>query len=71
MKVYITTWRDQAGLHRSFSPNERAAKLKHSQIKEVAEPGSVEIDCESIPTDKKGLILWLNLNAGNADGNLG
>lgn len=70
MKVYIVTWRDQAGHHRQFTSSKRAAeKMKYEQ-KDGAEVGSVEIDYEDVPTDKSGLISWLNVNAGNADGNL-
>ncbi|MEC7580991.1 MAG: hypothetical protein VYC85_01160 [Pseudomonadota bacterium] len=70
MKVYIVLWRDQAGHHRQFASSKRAAEKIKSEIKKGAEFGEVEINCEKIRTDKKGLISWLNLNAGNADGNL-
>jgi hypothetical protein len=76
MKLYKISYRDQSGYHQQYLPSKAAAKRMQATLKkEINNPDisnqveAVEmIDEVEIPTDKKGLILWLNLNNSNADG---
>ncbi len=76
MRLHITHWHDQEGHFRAFHAS------KEEAMKFIKEKGASEesptykggelpsyFGTSNIPTDKKGLIRWLNTNCGNADGN--
>lgn len=76
MKLYKVRYRDQAGYRQQFFGNQKDARDFSEALKErINHPKHFnriesveEIEKVDIPTDKHGLIQWLNINNANADG---
>lgn len=51
-----------------FGSRAEAAKNKAQQIRDGAIRDALTIEAEEVPTDKKGLVKWLNLNFSTNNG---
>lgn len=76
MRMYETRYRDAAGYHRVFDATQADARETVRSLRArvgTDHPCPMDRGQEfayeriDVPTDKAGLVSWLNFNAANAD----
>ena len=69
MKIHrVSYYIDHDGLTYEWAPTKAAAKAIENGLFTREDVGEVEIELVEIPTDKAGLIEWLNQNLTRDNG---
>jgi hypothetical protein len=67
MKIYEVNWYFESYLQHAWFANKAEADKKANEVRSQKCYGTPQIRAHDIPTDKKGVLRWLNAYARGAD----